>query len=202
MLAQWKSIIPYTHDVLSIWNPYAYITPFYLPQSLGFNVTLSSAMYLKSVFSLNTIFRSDFPCHCSRLILHFLSLEYCPSRVTYKFPSLLCPLLSHFVQITVSLAQGYERTPSSPKPRFKSYAYTQAAYVTTSDAPRSPFPSLVSNLYSLFYKHKNFFAPHLPTWLLFYDLEYTLFSLLLQECTLLIMLDIFTWYNFESEIPF
>ncbi|KAF3812964.1 hypothetical protein GH733_019306 [Mirounga leonina] len=45
------------------------------------------------------------------------------------------------VEITVSLAQGYERTPSSPKPRFKSYAYTQAAYVATSDPTRSPLPS-------------------------------------------------------------
>lgn len=54
------------------------------------------------------------------------------------------------LQITVSLAQGYEQTSSSPKPRFKSYAYTQAAYVATSDSTRSPFPSQVcQHLFSL-----------------------------------------------------
>lgn len=59
-------------------------------------------------------------------------------------PPPLCPLTPNpTLQITVSLAQGYERAPSSPKPRFKSYAYTQAAYVTTSDPTRSPLPSQV-----------------------------------------------------------
>lgn len=59
-------------------------------------------------------------------------------------PPPLCPLPPNpTLQITVSLAQGYERTPSSPKPRFKSYAYTQAAYVATSDPTRSPLPSQV-----------------------------------------------------------
>ncbi|XP_069060853.1 dystrophin isoform X1 [Pleurodeles waltl] len=43
-------------------------------------------------------------------------------------------------QITLSVAQGHVRTPSppSPKPRFKSYAYTQAAYVLSPDQKQSP----------------------------------------------------------------
>ncbi|RXM31709.1 Dystrophin [Acipenser ruthenus] len=43
-------------------------------------------------------------------------------------------------QITVSVAQGRVRTPSpSLKPRYKSYAYTQAAYVMSSDQKRRRF---------------------------------------------------------------
>ncbi|XP_012494158.1 PREDICTED: dystrophin [Propithecus coquereli] len=64
-----------------------------------------------------------------------------PSKVTKEEHFQLHHQMHYSQQITVSLAQGYERTPSSPKPRFKSYAYTQAAYVTTSDPTRSPFPS-------------------------------------------------------------
>nr|XP_045363191.1 dystrophin isoform X2 [Camelus bactrianus] len=64
-----------------------------------------------------------------------------PSKVTREEHFQLHHQMHYSQQITVSLAQGYERTPSSPKPRFKSYAYTQAAYVTTSDPTRSPFPS-------------------------------------------------------------
>ncbi|XP_074850648.1 dystrophin isoform X3 [Carettochelys insculpta] len=44
-------------------------------------------------------------------------------------------------QITVSLAQGHVRTPSPPsKPRFKSYAYTQAAYVMSPGQKGRHFP--------------------------------------------------------------
>uniref|UniRef100_A0A3Q2HN99 Dystrophin n=1 Tax=Equus caballus TaxID=9796 RepID=A0A3Q2HN99_HORSE len=64
-----------------------------------------------------------------------------PSKVTREEHFQLHHQMHYSQQITVSLAQGYERTPSSPKPRFKSYAYTQAAYVATSDPTRSPFPS-------------------------------------------------------------
>ncbi|XP_012612350.1 dystrophin isoform X8 [Microcebus murinus] len=64
-----------------------------------------------------------------------------PSKVTKEEHFQLHHQMHYSQQITVSLAQGYERTPSSPKPRFKSYAYTQAAYVTTSDPTRSPFSS-------------------------------------------------------------
>uniref|UniRef100_A0A8C9P0X1 Dystrophin n=1 Tax=Spermophilus dauricus TaxID=99837 RepID=A0A8C9P0X1_SPEDA len=64
-----------------------------------------------------------------------------PSKVTREEHFELHHQMHYSRQITVSLAQGYERTSSSPKPRFKSYAYTQAAYVTTSDPSRSPFPS-------------------------------------------------------------
>ncbi|XP_033003089.1 dystrophin isoform X3 [Lacerta agilis] len=45
-------------------------------------------------------------------------------------------------QIKVSVAQGHVRTPSPPpKPRFKSYAYTQAAYVMSPDPKGKVFPS-------------------------------------------------------------
>ncbi|XP_070221540.1 dystrophin isoform X1 [Bos mutus] len=64
-----------------------------------------------------------------------------PSKVTREEHFQLHHQMHYSQQITVSLAQGYERTPSSPQPRFKSYAYTQAAYVSTSDPTRSPFPS-------------------------------------------------------------
>ncbi|XP_006881922.1 PREDICTED: dystrophin-like [Elephantulus edwardii] len=63
-----------------------------------------------------------------------------PSKVTQEEHFQLHHQMHYSQQITVSLAQGYERTSSSPKPRFKSYAYTQAAYVTSSDPTRSPFP--------------------------------------------------------------
>ncbi|XP_077783521.1 dystrophin isoform X8 [Podarcis muralis] len=44
-------------------------------------------------------------------------------------------------QIKVSVAQGHVRTPSPPpKPRFKSYAYTQAAYVMSPDPKGKVFP--------------------------------------------------------------
>nr|XP_033805580.1 dystrophin isoform X6 [Geotrypetes seraphini] len=44
-------------------------------------------------------------------------------------------------KITVSVAEGRMHTPSPPpKPRFKSYAYTQAAYVMSPDEKRSQFP--------------------------------------------------------------
>ncbi|XP_053563574.1 dystrophin isoform X5 [Bombina bombina] len=49
----------------------------------------------------------------------------------------------HFTQqITVNVAQGSVHSPSPPpsKPRFKSYAYTQAAYVMYPDQKRRPFP--------------------------------------------------------------
>ncbi|EPQ19107.1 Sentrin-specific protease 2 [Myotis brandtii] len=73
-----------------------------------------------------------------------------PSKVTREEHFQLHHQMHYSQQITVSLAQGYERTPSSPKPRFKSYAYTQAAYMATSDPTRSPFPSqkVFSNAYS------------------------------------------------------
>ncbi|KAK7893466.1 hypothetical protein WMY93_022618 [Mugilogobius chulae] len=41
-------------------------------------------------------------------------------------------------QITVSVAQGRVRSPS-PQPRYKSYAYTQAAYVTSPEQKRRRF---------------------------------------------------------------
>ncbi|XP_075121172.1 dystrophin isoform X11 [Leptodactylus fuscus] len=56
--------------------------------------------------------------------------------------------ISHFdqrhfsQQITVNVAQGRVHTPSPPpKPRFKSYAYTQAAYVMYPDQKGRQFPS-------------------------------------------------------------
>ncbi|KAL1766528.1 dystrophin isoform X2, partial [Sigmodon hispidus] len=64
-----------------------------------------------------------------------------PSKVTREEHFQLHHQMHYSQQITVSLAQGYEQSSSSPKPRFKSYAYTQAAYVASSDSSRSPFPS-------------------------------------------------------------
>lgn len=45
-------------------------------------------------------------------------------------------------QITVSVAQGRVRSPS-PQPRYKSYAYTQAAYVTSPEQKRRRFTEQV-----------------------------------------------------------
>lgn len=72
-------------------------------------------------------------------------------------PPLCPPPPNSFLQITVSLAQGYERTPSSPKPRFKSYAYSKAAYIATSDPTRSAFPSQVCQLLLSVLQTKEFF---------------------------------------------
>lgn len=81
-------------------------------------------------------------------------------RYLPNFPSSFSLSSPTSLQITVSLAQGYEQTSSSPKPRFKSYAYTQAAYVATSDSTRSPFPSQVcSHLLSLLHTREI-----LPKW--------------------------------------
>lgn len=87
----------------------------------------------------------NFPSHCFHLMFIFRLCwkAVLPGSLTMSPPPLCPPPPNPFLQITVSLAQGYERTPSSPKQRFKSYAYAQAAYVTTSDPTRSPFPSQV-----------------------------------------------------------
>lgn len=53
---------------------------------------------------------------------------------------LCCPLSSP--QITVSVAQGRVRSPSS-QPRYKSHAYTQAAYVTSPEQKRRRFTDQV-----------------------------------------------------------
>lgn len=45
-------------------------------------------------------------------------------------------------QITVSVAQGHVRSPS-PQPRYKSYAYTQAAYVKSPEQKRRRFTEQV-----------------------------------------------------------
>uniref|UniRef100_A0A8C2HR56 Dystrophin n=1 Tax=Cyprinus carpio TaxID=7962 RepID=A0A8C2HR56_CYPCA len=52
-------------------------------------------------------------------------------------------------QITVSVAQSCVRSPSpSYKPRFKSYAFTQAAYVKTPEQQRNPLPQGLNELES------------------------------------------------------
>uniref|UniRef100_A0A8C1XEG9 Dystrophin n=1 Tax=Cyprinus carpio TaxID=7962 RepID=A0A8C1XEG9_CYPCA len=52
-------------------------------------------------------------------------------------------------QITVSVAQSRVRSPSpSYKPRFKSYAFTQAAYVKTPEQQRNPLPQGLNELES------------------------------------------------------
>ena len=116
--------------------------------------------YLLSDMTLNTpqcLECASFKYHLYMFRIAFFSslfpFDICFSSVleSNSFQGYLCCLLlllsvflpQTLLQITVSLAQGYERTPSSPQPRFKSYAYTQAAYVSTSDPTRSPFPSQV-----------------------------------------------------------
>lgn len=59
------------------------------------------------------------------------------------FSSHLCPLpLPVLSQITLNVAQGQVRSPS-PQPRYKSYAYTQAAYVQSPEQKRRRFTDQV-----------------------------------------------------------
>ncbi|XP_062039368.1 dystrophin isoform X13 [Lepus europaeus] len=92
----------------------------------------SILMYITSLFQV-------LPQQVSIEAIQEVELLPRPSKVTREEHFQLHHQMHYSQQITVSLAQGYERT-SSPKPRFKSYAYTQAAYVSTSDPIRSPFP--------------------------------------------------------------
>ncbi|MBZ3883031.1 Dystrophin [Sciurus carolinensis] len=94
----------------------------------------SILMYITSLFQV-------LPQQVSTEAIQEVEMLPRPSKVTREEHFELHHQMHYSQQITVSLAQGYERTSSSPKPRFKSYAYTQAAYVTTSDPTRSPFPS-------------------------------------------------------------
>ncbi|KAL6041786.1 hypothetical protein STEG23_012291 [Scotinomys teguina] len=93
----------------------------------------SILMYITSLFQV-------LPQHVSMEAIQEVEMLPRPSKVTREEHFQLHHQMHYSQQITVSLAQGYEQT-SSPKPRFKSYAYTQAAYVATSDSTRSPFPS-------------------------------------------------------------
>ncbi|XP_045850502.1 dystrophin isoform X9 [Meles meles] len=94
----------------------------------------SILMYITSLFQV-------LPQHVSIEAIQEVEMLPRPSKVTKEEHFQLHHQMHYSQQITVSLAQGYERTPSSPKPRFKSYAYTQAAYVTTSEPTRSLLPS-------------------------------------------------------------
>ncbi|KAM5290132.1 dystrophin isoform 2-T2 [Glossophaga mutica] len=94
----------------------------------------SILMYITSLFQV-------LPQQVSLEAIQEVEMLPRPSRVTREEHFQLHHQMHYSQQITVSLAQGYERTPASPKPRFKSYAYTQAAYVATSDPTRSPVPS-------------------------------------------------------------
>lgn len=74
--------------------------------------------------------------------LFCLSYSFSLSSLASPAPSfsvLSCPSLS---QITVSVAQGRVRSPS-PQPRYKSYAYTQAAYVKSPEQKRRRFTDQV-----------------------------------------------------------
>lgn len=93
---------------------------------------------------------STFIFCCFFCIIWLLDLSLC---VLHSFASLilpLLPLLSSFSvlfspslsQITVSVAQGRVRSPS-PQPRYKSYAYTQAAYVKSPEQKRRRFTDQV-----------------------------------------------------------
>ncbi|XP_075813326.1 dystrophin isoform X1 [Microtus pennsylvanicus] len=95
----------------------------------------SILMYITSLFQV-------LPQHVSIEAIQEVEMLPRPAKVTTREEHFQLHHQMHYSQeITVSLAQGYEQTSSSPKPRFKSYAYTQAAYVATSDSTRSPFPS-------------------------------------------------------------
>lgn len=56
--------------------------------------------------------------------------------------SLSYSISSSLSQITVSVAQGRVQSPS-PQPRYKSYAYTQAAYVKSPEQKRRRFTDQV-----------------------------------------------------------
>lgn len=122
-------------------------------------------------------FELDLSSHCFHLMFIFVVCwkAVLSGLLMISPPPLCLPPPNPFLQITVSLAQGYERTPSSPKPRFKSYAYTQAAYVSTSDPKRSPFPSQVCQHLLSVLQTKNFIQDNL-TWLLFVRILQCLFS--------------------------
>ncbi|XP_055249427.1 dystrophin isoform X4 [Moschus berezovskii] len=94
----------------------------------------SILMYITSLFQV-------LPQQVSLEAIQEVEMLPRPSKVTREEHFQLHHQMHYSQQITVSLAQGYERTSSSPQPRFKSYAYTQAAYVSTSDPTRSSFPS-------------------------------------------------------------
>lgn len=62
-------------------------------------------------------------------------------------------------QITVSVAQSRVRSPSpSNKPRYRSYAFTQAAYVKTPEQQRK---FLTSKVGCLMYSHPSFLYPYI-----------------------------------------
>uniref|UniRef100_A0A6I8QSI2 Dystrophin n=1 Tax=Xenopus tropicalis TaxID=8364 RepID=A0A6I8QSI2_XENTR len=69
-------------------------------------------------------------------------LDTLPRRMVTPEPHVKPYDQQHFSQhITVSVAEGSVHTPSPPpKPRYKSYAYTQAAYVMYPDQKSRPFP--------------------------------------------------------------
>lgn len=82
-------------------------------------------------------------------VLHFFFF-FLPLLFFLSYPScqLFLPLYLSYIllislsQITVSVAQGRVRSPS-PQPRYKSYAYTQAAYVKSPEQKRRRFTDQV-----------------------------------------------------------
>lgn len=72
-------------------------------------------------------------------LLFFLSYPSCQLFLPLYLSYILLISLS---QITVSVAQGRVRSPS-PQPRYKSYAYTQAAYVKSPEQKRRRFTDQV-----------------------------------------------------------
>lgn len=69
----------------------------------------------------------------------FCTCSFFPSFLANSFSVLYTP---HLSQITVSVAQGRVQSPS-PQPRYKSYAYTQAAYVKSPEQKRRRFTEQV-----------------------------------------------------------
>ena len=118
--------------------------PALFPDSLLPSATLSRPQCLECArFECHMCLGLHFSAHCFPLVFVFLVCRKAvPFRVTYVVSSSSLSFPNP-LQISVSLAQGCERASSSPQPRFRSYAYTQAAYVSTSDPTRSPFPPQV-----------------------------------------------------------
>lgn len=111
---------------------FSHLAPFFLPSAL---ILLTSLLFF----------------FCFLLLCVFWLLGPLPS-VWSSSVSSICPLLllppscpaslSLSLQITVSVAQGRVRSPSPP-PRYKSYAYTQAAYVKSPEQKRRRFTDQV-----------------------------------------------------------
>lgn len=88
-----------------------------------------------------------FHCSCTTLINFLLSHLLCirSSPLAFLCRLFICPISSSspsLSQITLNVAQGRVQSPSL-QPRYKSYAYTQAAYVKSPEKKRRRFTDQV-----------------------------------------------------------